>query len=189
MGFRRDKFPKSTFVRGNAIRLIVGGLAAIATLMFGLLALFTVPSPSANTAFGVSGILVSISPPHPEYGDISIVLDGGRYYYINRANEIAGFDWEKMLSEVRPGDRVYLTAVTPLAWRWMGDVQQGSGPVAGIRTDDTVYLDAAIAAGSWTAQKQFSGIAIISLFVLIACVLPEFNRLFKQPPPASAIGV
>jgi len=186
MGLRSDEFLKSTIIRGNAVRLIVGGLAAIAALMFGLLSLFTVPSPSANTAVEVSGVLLSISRPHPEYGDISIVLDNDRYYYINRANEIGGFDWEKMLSEVGPGDKVYLTAVTPLAWRWMGNVQQGSGPVAGLRTDDTVYLDAAIAADSWTAQKQFSRVAIFSVLVLIACVLPEFNRLFKHPPPAGA---
>jgi hypothetical protein len=170
------------------LRSLVGVLAVIASLVFGLLSLFTVPSPSANTAVDVSGVVVSISRPHPEYGDISIVLDNGRYYYINRANEITGFDWEKMLSEVGPGDTVYLTAVTPLAWRLVGNVQQGSGPVAGVRTDDTVYLDAAIAVDSWAAQKQFSGIAIISLLVLITCILPESHRLSKHHPPASAIG-
>ena len=92
----------------------VGGLAAVIGLVFGLLEIFVVPAPSNRTSAEVTGILISMSRSHPDYGDIGIVLDNGQRYYINRADEVAYLNWERMLAEVKPGDEVKLTVVTPL---------------------------------------------------------------------------
>jgi hypothetical protein len=157
--------------------------------MFGGLSLFVVPSPNASTAVEVSGALVSLSCPHPEYGDMGIVLDGGQSYYVNRADQIEYFAWERMLSDVRRGDTVYLTVVTPLAWRLMGGGDVQPLPVAGVRTYSTVYMDPAISADTWTAQATFQRVAGLSLLVLVMCVLPALIRVFKHRPPTSAVAV
>ena len=45
------------------IRLILAAFALFAFLMFGLLALFVVPAPAANTAVEINGVISSISAP------------------------------------------------------------------------------------------------------------------------------
>lgn len=170
------------------LRYTIGMLAALTGLVFGVLSLFVVPAPSASTAVEVSGTLVSLSRPHPEYGDMGIVLDGGRSYYVNQANEVEYLAWEQMLSEVQPGDQVYLTVVTPLAWRLRGDKGAKRLPVAGIRTANAVYMDPAVSADRWTAQATITNLAGVSLLTLVLCMLPELVRLFKPRPPAKAVG-
>jgi hypothetical protein len=157
--------------------------------MFGLLSLFVVPAPNARTAIEVSGTVASVSQPHPDYGDIGIVLEGGQSFYVNRADQVANIDWEQMLSDLHPGDMVYLTVVPPLAWQWMGEKEVRQLPVAGIRTASVVYMDPAISAERWTAQAVFSRLAHVSLVVLVVCLLPELLRMFRTRPPADAVGM
>jgi hypothetical protein len=166
--------------KGKTLRWSVSGFAAIATLMFGILAFFVVPAPDNRTATEVTGILASMSRPHPEYGDISIVLDNGERYYINRANEIAYLDWEAMLAEVQPGDEVTLIAVKPLVWRILPDEARSIQPIAGLRTQDKVYMNAEIAATTWDSQGRFNVIAIFSFIAFIVCLLPDLFRLFNR---------
>lgn len=165
------------------VRFLVVGLAILVTLMFGLLALFVVPAPTSQTAVEVSGILKSMSVPHPDYGDIGIVLENGDSFYINRANEVANLDWQKMLAEVQPGDKLYLTAVRPLIWRLLDRDMSMNLPVAGVRTDETVYMDTAVASTTWTSQNQYSRMAVISLLILLIFLLPDFLRLFRRSLP------
>jgi len=164
----------------------MGGSAAIVALMFGLLAFFVVPAPNNRTAKEVTGVLVSMSQPHPKYGDITIALDNGKRYYINRATEVAHLDWEVMIAEVRPGDEVTLTTVTPLAWRMLSDEAKAIRPIAGLRTTDKIYLDSEIAATTWNSQGKYSIIAIFSLIALIGCLLPDLFRVFNRYPPIRA---
>lgn len=173
----------------KTVRYAIGLLAALVGLIFGILSLFVVPAPGASNSVEVSGTLVSLSRPSPEYGDMGIELDGGRSYYVNRADQVGYFAWEQMLSEVHPGDQVYLLVVTPLAWRLVGDGVPEHLPVAGIRTAHVVYMDPAISADTWTAQAVFSSLAIIALLILVICLLPGFMRLFKHRPPLNAAGV
>lgn len=171
--------------RGRNFRLLMGGFAAIVTLMFGVLVFFVVPAPNNQTAMEITGALVSMSQPHPEHGDITIILDNGKRYYINRANEVAHLDWEAMLAEVQPGDEVTLTVVTPLAWRLVSDEAKTIQPIAGLRTADKIYLDSEITATTWNSQEKFSMIAIFSLIALIVCLLPDFFRVFNRYTPIS----
>lgn len=130
-------------------------LALLSTGFFALLAIGTVPAPNERNTEVVSGRLTSISAPHPEYGDMGIVIEGG-YYYVNRANEVDYFEWEGLLAEVLPGDEIEVTVVRPLLWRWVnptGGVNQG--PLAGVRTTDKIYMDPTVAAQTWTAQAKF----------------------------------
>lgn len=151
-------------------------LAALALLGSGLLALFVVPAPDANTAVEVSGRLISISPPHPQYGDLTINFVDGRSYYVNRADEIAYFAWQRLLQEVNPGDLVTLTVVRPLAWRLPGAGDAPAwGPVAGVRTASTVYMDPAIAA-TWTAQAAFARSTAVFTLILAALTI-IFTRM------------
>jgi hypothetical protein len=167
----------------NFFRFIVGGLAATVALVFGLLAIFVVPAPSNRTATEVSGILISMSRPHPDYGDIGIVMDNGQRYYINRADEVAHLNWERLLAEVKPGDQVHLTVVTPIFWHKLAEDTKTSRPVAGLRTADTVYMDPDIAAKTWVAQGHFSVIALLSSSVLLICMMPNIFRVFNRRLP------
>ncbi len=169
------------------VRFLVVGLAVLVTLMFGLLALFVVPSPNNQTAIEVAGVVKSISQPHPDYGDIGIVLENGNSFYINRANEVANLDWEKMLAEVQPGDKLYLTAVRPLIWRLLDRDMSMNLPVAGVRTDETVYMDTAVASTTWTSQSQYSRMAVISLLILLIFLLPDFLHLFQRRLPMASV--
>ena len=166
--------------RSAAFRLTIGSFAAIAALIFGLLFFFVVPAPSKRTAIEVSGILVSMSRPHPDDGDIGIVLDNGQRYYINRVDEISYLDWEKMLAEVQPGMEIHLTVVKPLAWRLLAKDTTTSLPVAGLRTADTVYMDTGIAAVTWDSQSKYCVIAITSFIVCLICLLPDLFRLLDR---------
>jgi hypothetical protein len=185
---KRLKSQSGKWPASRILRSAIGLLAALVGLIFVLLSLFVVPVPGASNSVEVSGALVSLSHPHPKYGDMGIVLDGGRSYHVNRADQVEYFAWQQMLSEVHPGDRVYLTVVTPLAWRLVGDGSPQHLPVAGIRTASAVYMDPAISADTWTAQAVFSNVAIISLLILVICLLPGFIRLFKRRPPLNAVG-
>jgi hypothetical protein len=173
--------------RGRKIlRLVVAGFTAILALMFGILAFFVVPAPDDQTATEITGTLVSMSQPHPEYGDITIVLNNGKSYYINRANQVSHLDWRTMLAEVQPGYEVTLTAVTPLAWRMLPDKARTIQPVAGLRTADKVYMDPEIAAATWKVQGKFSLLAVFSLIALIICLLPDLFQVLNPPTPIRA---
>ena len=182
MSLQMDIASKPNFIHYiRMFRRILAGLAALAVLLFGVLALFVVPAPKAGAALEISGSVESISRPHPKYGDIGILLEAGGRYYINRADEIPYLDWEKMLSELKPGDEIQLTVVKPLAWHWLGDDTVAPMPVAGLRSGNIVYMDAAISAQTWTAQANFSQMAILSLLVLVLCLLPEVQIPHRQP--------
>lgn len=170
-------------------RHTIGILAALAALTCGILVLFVVPAPTDRTAVQVSGIVVSLSRPQTKYGDMGIVLDNERSFYVNRADEVDYFAWEQMLSDVQPGDRLYLTAVPPFAWRLMGTEGAKHLPVAGIRTERVVYMDPAISADLWTAQERFCRAGGLSILVLMICMLPDLMRWFKHRRPANALGV
>ena len=167
----------------------IGILAALAALACGILALFVVPAPSARTAVQVSGTLVSLSRPQSQQGDLGIVLDNGQSYYVNRVGEADYFAWEEMLADVQPGDRLYLTVVHPLAWRLAGTEGARHLPVAGIRSEDTVYMDPAISADLWTAQARFCRAGGITLLILMLCMLPDLMRWLRRRRPASALSV
>ena len=144
-----------------------------ALLFYGLLALGTVPAPNGRNAELVTGRVMQISAPHADYGGLSIVLEGGRYFYVNRADEVDHFAWEAFLSEVRPGDEVTLTAVSTVAKRWFG-VTRSISPVAGVATADKVYMDSAVASRTWTAQAEFAKTAAILGAVWLALLLAGF---------------
>jgi hypothetical protein len=172
---------------GN-IRHATGLLAALSGFLFGVLALFVVPAPHADTALEVSGALVSISRPQPAYGDMGIVLDNEQSYYVNRAMAVGHFAWKQMLSDVSPGEQVHLTVVSPLAWRLMGTEDTKHLPVAGIRTSEAVYMDPTISAELWTAQSRFSLISRISLLLFAMCYSPDLTRWFKHHRPPTSLG-
>ena len=154
--------------------LLIGAIlvAGAGVVLSGLLALFVVPAPDGDTAVEVSGRLQRISPPNARYGDLTINLTDGRSYYVNRVNEADYFEWERLIAQVDPGDVVTLTVVRPLAWRILGFLDKpGLGPVAGVRTDATVYMDPAIAAATWTAQATFVRSAFLLLTVLLVLIV------------------
>jgi hypothetical protein len=143
-------------------------LVSLAMLGNGLLALFVVPAPNANTVVAVSGHLKRFTPPHPEYGDLVITLEDGRSYYVNRADEVNYFAWERLLEEVTPGDVITLTVVRPLAWRLLGNSSAPRrGPVAGVQTDSRIYMDPAVSAATWTSQLT----AVRNTYLLLALLV------------------
>ncbi len=170
----------------RTIRLLHATLtiaAVLAVLCFGLLTLFAVPAPNAQTAIEVSGTVISIGRPDPGTGDLPIVLDGNRQYYVNRVEEAAYFPWERLLAEVRPGDRIFLTVATPLVWRLVGGLSVHSGTIAGIRTTTTVYMNPEHSAQSWTTQAQASSFTTLALIILGICLSPILvNRANRHPP-------
>lgn len=160
------------------IRAIIATLATLAFLLCALGTLMVVPAPSPETAVEVSGKLAWFSRPHDSDGDLSIALDDGRRYYVNRAYEVAYFQWQRLLAEVRPGDTLHLTAVRPLAWRLSG-AQFGYTPLAGVRSDTTVYMDPAIPAAEWTGQRDIRNLMLGTLAVLGLCAAPELRHLLR----------
>jgi hypothetical protein len=101
-----------------------------------------------------------------------------------------GYDRKEMVAEIQPGDTVHLTVVTPLAWRFTSGLQPlQQGPVAGVRSVDTIYMDPTIAATGWTAQATFSNIAIVALVILIVCAQPDIVNLFRRRPPVFPVNV
>lgn len=154
--------------------LYVGILVCIglALLFFGVLSLMIVPAPNADTAFAVSGTVKLISDPHPAYGDMTITFTDGRRYYVNRANELTYFAWEQLLQDVQVGDTLYLTVVKPKAWQLVtGDEPPMRGPVAGVWTDSTVYLDTGIPAETWRSQATAVRSTIIVFVIFIILLL------------------
>lgn len=157
--------------------------AVLAVLCFGLLTLFAVPAPNAQTATEVSGSVVSIGQPDPETGDLPIVLDGNRQYYVNRVEEAPHFAWQHLVAEVRPGDKLFLTVSTPLAWRLVHGLSVHSGTIAGIRTTTTVYMNPELSAESWTTQAQASSLTTLALMILGICLsLTRVDRVKRHPP-------
>lgn len=156
-------------------------LTGFAVFFFGLLALGTVPAPSARTATIVTGKLVRVTAPYPEYGDMSIILDGDRTFYINRANELDYFDWRGFLSDVQPGDEVTLTAVDTLAKRLIG-FGGSIKPVAGVYTAEKIYMDPAISADRWVYQARFMANSIIAAGFLLLLLLPDVYRRLALIP-------
>jgi hypothetical protein len=192
MGFWIGSHSPSRFLNrsgSRTFRRAVGLLALFVSSFFLGLSIIVVPAPTAGTATEVSGTLLSVSSPNPEYGDMGIVLDDGQSYYVNRATEVGYFAWEQMLSEVHPGDTLHLTAVAPLPWRWMGARHSQPLPVAGVRTASTVYMNPAISADTWTAQARFEAVAGLSLLLFGLCLLPEIVRRFRPRPPTNTVAV
>ena len=166
---KRLLLPVKIFVYGATV------FAALGVLFSGLLVLFVVPAPTVETAVELSGPLQHVSRPHPLHGDLSIVLQDGRRYYVNRANEAAHFQWQRLLEEAKPGEIVTLTVVRPLAWRFLGGgATPNSGPVAGVRTERAVYMDPAVAGSAWTAQQTAVRSMLMLLAALTALVLLSF---------------
>lgn len=186
--YRRRRTPAQIRLLAVTImRAIVATLATLTFLLFGLGTLMVVPPPSDTTAVEVSGRLTRLGRPHPELGDLSIHLDGGRSYYVNRANEVEYFDWQRMHREVEVGDKVYLTVVRPLAWRiGSGSTPPSNGPVAGVRTDTTIYMDSSISAATWPGLHSMRNTTIAALLVLVVCASPELRRALQRPPTATA---
>lgn len=151
-------------------RLIALVPATLILLFFGLLALGTVPAPNDRNSETVTGKLVEASMPHPDFGDMSIVLDSGRRFYVNRANEVDHFAWEAFLQEVQPGDEVTLTTVNTLAKRLFGFTSNVS-PLAGVETTNKIYMDPAVAARTWLSQAMFATMAIYAAGGWLALVL------------------
>lgn len=161
------------------LRRTAAGMGALLGLILLGLSLMIVPAPSARTATQITGTVASISRPHATGGDMTILLQDGRKFYVNRANEIDHFDWERMLREVKPGDTIRLTAVQAFAWR---GVEPGRGggytPLAGIRTESVLYLDEQIAARTWSSVETTTWMGLAALLVACICILPEaLNRL------------
>ncbi|MDJ0752291.1 MAG: hypothetical protein QNJ45_02150 [Ardenticatenaceae bacterium] len=154
-------------------------LTGFAVFFFGLLALGTVPAPSTRTATVVTGELVRATEPHPDYGDMSIILDGGRIFYVNRANELDYFDWRGFLNDVQPGEQVTLTAVDTLARRLVGFGGEVR-PVAGVQTVEKIYMDPAVSADRWVYQGRFMANSIIAVGILLLLLLPDVHRRFNS---------
>lgn len=157
--------------------------SSLAFLGYSVLALGTVPAPSAETAIEVSGHVALITAPHPEYGDLHIFLEDGRQFYVNRASELSYFDWEGFLTEVQPGDEVRLTAVSTLADRWFS-LGGALLPVAGVETATKTYMDPAISAKDWTYQADFMRYALLAGSLLFAVVL--ISVAYRPSPPSQA---
>ena len=180
MVMRNEMSSKDLLLNGlwiGAILLLAAGIVAST-----LLALFVVPAPGPRTGTEVTGRLNRINPPHAQYGDLAINLADGRSFYVNRAEEVPEFEWQRLLDEVRPGDVVTLTVVRPLAWRLFGaGGEPGSGPVAGVRSGSTIYMDPAIAARTWTAQSTAVRNTLLLIGLLAALIVVP--RLARRSSP------
>ena len=166
------------------VRAIVAGLAATICLMFLFLCLMAVPAPNPDTATPITGTVARITEPHPDYGDMSIILQDGRRFYVNRANEVEYFAWKRLLDEVRAGDRIHLTAVEPLAWRLWSPQDPGRSsaftPVAGVRTSTVVYMDERISARTWSTVTEAQQMALIAFAIVCLCFVPEMFRGLRR---------
>jgi hypothetical protein len=161
------------------IRIITLILGLMAVLIFGVLTLFTVPRPSDRTAMEVTGMVTSIATPHPDYGDLNLVLAGDRKFYVNRANELNYFAWEQFLFEVHPGDTVHLMVVPSWISRYF-DSGSTAQPVAGVWTAGKMYMDPAVSAATWAAQGNFQSLTYLALGICILCLLPEILRIANR---------
>jgi hypothetical protein len=103
---------------------------------------------------------------------MGIVLDNGRSYYVNRAVQVEYFSWQEMLKEVKPGDQIHLTVAVPLVRRILGHRNTTFLPVAGIQTEDRLYMDPSVSAERWPAQTTFGRVAAVSFLTLLVCMLP-----------------
>ena len=174
-----NSYPKGAKIVYFAVLIFV----TLTLLFFGFMAMMIVPAPNANSAFEVTGQVAAISEPIAEGDDLQITLLDGRTFYVNRANEISYFDWQQLREEVQAGDTIHLTVVKPIAWQLStGDAEPQRGPVAGIWTDDTVYMDTTIPAETWTAQagamqNTFISFAIFMVLLLGAIAFRGYGRL------------
>jgi len=132
------------------LRKVAAGLTATAALLFFCFSLMIVPVPNSKTATQITGTVACISRPHPTNGDMTIVLEDGRKFYVNHAEEVEYFAWERLLREVRVGDRIQLTAVQRWGERWTEPGRAGGyTPLAGIRTSSVIYMNDRISANTW----------------------------------------
>ncbi|MBC8160443.1 MAG: hypothetical protein H7Z42_04415 [Roseiflexaceae bacterium] len=162
--------------------------AAGATLMlafFLLLSLFVVPPATPLTATEITGVVQSIRAPlsFPD-GDMTIVLQDQRNFYVNRPYERDDFAWRQLRAEVKRGDQITLTAVEPLAWLINPLAPEpGRGvaytPLAGVRTPTTMYLDAKLSAQNTPALFMQPMIALLLAGFVLACMLPELRRVIR----------
>ncbi len=177
---KNKKKPKKINWKKN---ILISGiiLSALSTLFFGLLALFVTPAPNARNSQEITGTVQYISEINPESGDIGIVLEKNQSFYINGADEIPYLDAAQMLADIHVGDEVILTVVLPIIWRIIPGNSAVQLPIAGIRTQETIYMDATISSHAWTAQAGFSRIALISLglFIVLSAVKIFITR--NQP--------
>ncbi len=169
----------------NRIRYLALGFLVLAGLFFGLLAAFTVPAPNARTAVEIVGTVTAITPPQAEFGDLAIMLDGNRHFYVNRATELDYFAWEQLLAEVHPGDRLHLTTVKPFIFRFLGSAADPQ-PVVGVWTVEKIYLNPEISAEAWTAQRTFSTLTLVSVILGICCIVPNMMRIVSVRLPLTS---
>jgi hypothetical protein len=164
----------------NIVRKSVALVATVVLLPLGALTFFVVPAPNSETATEVAGKLQKMSQTVLDGDDLKIKLDDGRVYYVNRANEAKHLDLQKLRQDVQQGDTLYLKVVRPLAWRILNpEIPQSSQvglPVAGIRTDNRVYMNPEIAARTWTTQSTAQNYSILLLIAIGLCFSPEIFR-------------
>jgi hypothetical protein len=171
--------PVTPWQIADSLRKVAIGLVAAVTFMFFILSIWIVPAPTPQNSIVITGKVASISPPHPELGDMRIRLEDGRRFYVNRANEQESFAWERLLQEVQPGDTIHLTTVRSWAWRAI-EPGYGASPVAGVRTDSVVYMDPEIPARTWTAAKSAQQDAWRALALLCLLCTPDLFKFLRQ---------
>jgi HAAS len=163
------------------LRKVAGGLAATAALLFFCFSLMIVPVPNSKTAAQITGTVACISRPHPTNGDITIALEDGRKFYVNRADEVEYFAWERLLREVRAGDTIHLTAVQPLGERWIEPGRAGGyTPLAGIRTSSVIYMDERISAHTWHGAGLALQMGLAALLITCLFSVPEISGLLGR---------
>ncbi|HSL43153.1 MAG TPA: hypothetical protein VK897_06955 [Anaerolineales bacterium] len=163
------------------LRKAAAGLAGTAAMLFFCFSLVIVPAPNAKTATQVTGTVACINPPHPTLGDMTILLEDGRQFYVNRANEVEYFAWERLLNEVEPGDTIQLTAVQTWGERWI-EPGRGGGytPLAGVRTDNVIYMDERISARTWRGGKPAQQTALQALVLMCLLSIPEMFGVLRR---------
>ena len=78
-------------------------ISLLVALLDRTLSFMVVPAPRADYAKEVSGTVNSIRQPYHESSDLTIILDDGQSYYINRASGTDNLVWEQRLAQVEPG--------------------------------------------------------------------------------------
>jgi hypothetical protein len=170
-------------VRQISVRLrkVAAGLTATAALMFFCFSLMIVPMPNSKTATQITGTVACINRPHPTTGDMTIVLEDGRRFYVNHADEVEYFAWERLLREVTAGNTIHLTAVQPLGERWIEPGRAGGyTPLAGIRTSSAIYMDERISAHTWRGAGSVLQMALVALLITCLFSIPEISGLLGR---------
>lgn len=176
--------PVTPWQIANALRKVAIGIVAAITAMFFVGSVMIVPAPTPGNSRVITGKVASISPPDPELGDMLFTLEDGRQFYVNRADEVEYFQWERLLQDVQPGDTIHLTAVQTwadaLAFAANEPGLYGATPLAGVRTDTVVYMDDEIPARTWTSAKSVQQTAWRALALLCLLFTPELFTFFRR---------